>query len=385
LDKVLVLGASAVQLPLIHELRERGFYIYAVSNIAEDKACKEVDEFHLISSANFPKIKELIETENIINVFSIGSDVALRTSTKLAAHFSWANHPTPEEFENLHNKAKVREILKEQGTSKIHYKSAKEYSSDLFDFDEHEQWVIKPVDGYGSKGIYFIEEYHDKEKYFKLALAASIDREVIVEPFIEGRQLTIEFFITNDSKLLSMMTIEKQNNVSFVPYLYKVNDSSDYIRRLNHIAESLGLKTGIYNADLVETDTGLELMDIAPRLGGNHLALLYKHSFEANSVADYINYILEGTPFEKRKPTKNTGLYILHSEKKGTVTAINDKINFVDVIAKDVWVTVGSEVKALTQGNQQQGYIIFEHDKKETLEELDVLFNEADIIQVKEH
>ena len=385
MDKVLVLGASSVQLPLIHELRQRGFYIYAVSNIQEDKAREEVDEFHLISSTNFPKIKELIEAENITNVFTIGSDVALRTLTKLSSNFGWANHPTPVEFENLHNKSKVRKILHEEGLSIIQCKCVREYSDHLFDFDEYKRWVIKPVDGYGSKGIYHIEEYHDKKKYFNLALAVSVERQVIIEPFIEGRQLTIEFFVTNEEKVISMMTIEKLNNSSFVPYLYLVKANTDYVEGLNHISRALKLKPGFYNVDLIETKAGLELMDIAPRLGGNHLALLYQYTFGSNSVADYVNFVLEGTAVEKRKHSQNTGLYIIHSEKGGKVTSVDKNPKFINSLAHELWATTGDKIEAFTEGNRQQGYIIFNYNEKMRLEDIDEIFKKNSLIKVREH
>ena len=385
MDKVLVIGASTIQSPLINELREQGFYVYAVSNIEGDKAHKEADEFHNISSTNYPKIKELIEQENISNAFSIGSDLALRTLCKLATHFSWVNHPKTDEFESLHNKAKVRETLNKEGISKIKCQCAKEYSDDLFDFEEYERWVIKPVDGYGSKGVHLLEQYHDKEKYFKIALLHSIEKTVIIEPFIEGKQLTIEFFIDNKGKVIPMMTVEKQINEAFVPYLYLIGHNADYKKKLIKISEALNLKPGFYNADLIETENGVELMDIAPRLGGNHLALLYKQAFEGNSVTDYIRFVLEGTPLDPATHQKNTGLYILHHAKGGQITSLSKEPEFVKVLAKDYWATIGDKIPAFTQGNQQQGYLIFELDKKMDLAEVDNLFKENRIIEVKEH
>ena len=385
MDKVLVLGASAIQLPLIHELREQGFYVYAVSNIGEDKACEEADKFHNISTTNFPKIKQLVEQENISNAFSIGSDVALRTLCKLAAHFSWDNHPKSEDFEFLHNKERIRERLVDQGISKIHCKCAKEYSEDLFDFDESEKWVIKPVDGYGSKGIHYLEHYHDKEKYFKIALMHSLERRVIVEPFIEGKQLTIEFFVDDKGRVTLIMTVEKEINEAFVPYLYLVTDNANYKKKVIRISEALDLKTGFYNIDIIDSKNGTELMDIAPRLGGNHLALLHKHTFEKNSVTDYIRFVLESSTIAPVSSEKNTGLYIVHHEKGGKITSINREPDFITVLTKDYSCAVGDEIAPLTQGNQQQGYIVFELKDKNNINEIDTLFKENRLLEVKEH
>jgi len=382
LNKVLVLGASAIQLPLILELKGRGFYVYAISNIKNDQASKEADEFHNISSTNFPKIKDLIENENISNAFSIGSDLALRTLTKLASYFSWGNHPKTEDFEFLHNKAKVRERLYEAGISKIQCKCVKEYSENLFDFEEHEQWVIKPVDGYGSKGIYHIEEYQDKEKYFKLAIANSIEGKVIVEPFIQGKQLVAEFFVDENGRVSPMMSIEKKNNSAFVPYLYLIRDNADYKKKLIRISGVLDLKAGFYNVDLIETKRGVELMDIAPRLGGNHLPLLYKYTFGTNSITDYVNFVFEGTTFEQNKKAKNTGLYIIHHSKGGKIATVNEHPQFLNVLEEKYWVEIGQKIEAFKQGNQQQGYIIFEMPKQVPIDEIDMTFENNPIIEI---
>jgi predicted ATP-grasp superfamily ATP-dependent carboligase len=382
-SKVLVLGAGAVQLPLIKELRVLGFYVLAVSNIEEDKASAEVDEFHLISSANFPKIRELIEQEGVINAFSIGSDVAMRTLTKLAAHFSWVNHPTVELFEFLHNKKQVREALCEVGLSKIECKSSIEYSEGLFDFAHNEKWIIKPIDGYGSKGIYQVEEYHDKEKYFKLAKMHSVEHQVVVEPFIEGEQFTSEFFVTEEGQVIFLMVAEKMNNEAFVPYLYLLKSYSDFDKFINRVSAALNLGKGFYNIDFVHGAAGFELMDVAPRMGGNHLAVLYETAFEKNSIEDYVSFILDGTNLEKRKPAFFVGMYLLHHPKGGLVTTINEQIDFVNVLAKEYWLAVGDEIPAFTQGSSQQGYLIFESNKKQSIDELDELFTENEIIKTK--
>lgn len=382
--KVLVLGAGAVQLPLIKELKERNFYVLAVSNIDDDKARNEVDEFHLISSTNFPKIKALVEEKNIINAFSIGSDVALRTLTKLAAHFSWPNHPSIDGFEALHNKAIVREKLYKAGLSKIEPNSCTEYSDDLFDFESYSEWIIKPVDGYGSKGVHLVEEYFDKEKYYKLAKVQSVEHTVIIEPFIEGKQFTTEFFVSEKGKVTFMTVIEKKNNEAFVPYLYLLQGISSYKKFVSQIALALELEQGYYNIDFVEGDDGFELMDIAPRLGGNNLALLYQMAFEKNSVSDYVRFVLEGSPLEERKPTQQIGLYLLHHASGGVVTSIDEQVSFLNVLTKQYWVNVGDDVPAFTQGSFQQGYIVFEAEKKQTIDQLDELFLENEVIKVKE-
>ena len=381
--KVLVLGAVIVQLPLIKELRAAGYYVLAVSNIEDDKGKGEVDEFHVIASSNFPKIKALVEENNIINAFSIGSDVSLRTLAKLAAHFSWPNHPSEEGFEALHNKNLVREKLYKTGLSKIEPNSYTEYSEEAFDFEAYDEWIIKPVDGYASKAVHLVEEYFDKEKYFKLAKMQSLEHTVIVEPYIEGKQLTTEFFVSEKGNVTFIMMVEKKHNEVFVPYLYLLQGISDYKKFISQVALALELECGYYNIDFVEGKSGLELMDISPRLGGNYLDLLYKLAFEKNSVSDYVSFILNGTALEERKPTRQIGLYLLHHSTGGVVTAINEQLPFLTLVTKQYWVSLGDDVPAFTQRSFQQGYIVFEADKKQSIEEFDQLFIENEVIKVK--
>lgn len=383
LDKVLVLGTGVVELALIRELRERGFYVCAVSNTVDDRVKNETDEYYKINTTNFPKIKELIEREGILNAFSIGSDMALRTLAKLASRFGWENHPSEEKFEFLHNKGKVREALKAQGLSDIPCRSATEFSEDIFDFNEYEKLVIKPADGYGGKGIYAVEEYNDKERLFKLAKASSVVGEIIVEPYISGRQFIVEFFVTREDEVILVSAAEKQVNDHFTPYLFIERSTLEFKKKVTGFVEALSLENGFYSVDLIESERGVELMDIAPRLGGSHLVMLYKQTYDTDLMKDYVDFVLEGKEIEKRKIVNDVAMYILHHKDGGTVTYLDREMEFIKSLQKEIWVDVDDKIASYKHSNHQQGFVIFEVNKKETLSEIDELFEENQIIHVK--
>ena len=122
------------------------------------------------------------------------------------------------------------------------------------------------------------------------------------------------------------------------------------------------LSKGFYNVDVIQTDDGIELLDIAPRLGGNYLSTMYREIFDKSLLDELIDYLINGEEPNYHKPDKVVGLYILHSDKKTNVKGINipDQYPLID----SSYPIFPKEVEPLTESRFQIGYLLYEIPKK---------------------
>ncbi len=369
-EKVLILGAS--QTKLIKALKNKGYYTIAVSNVVTEKI-DALDELVQISTTNFPKIKELISTQNIKRAFTMGSDIAQQTLCKLAEFFGWDNYPSYRLFDQLHQKNQVRQKLIDNNLSSIPLICASTFDNKLFDFSRYEAFVVKPVDGYGSKGISIVHEYNDLEKCFVKAKAFSSAKSVLVEPLIEGAHFTLEFFV-HDGSVSILLATAKENNKHLVPYLFKSIKRSPFNNMVKKFATALELENGFYNVDLLQTNDKLELIDIAPRLGGSFLVQMYEQVFGEGIAPKYIDYTISGTEPKQMVPSKIVGLYVLHADKKGELTKLNVPQNYplLDSEVPDL----PKAVESFTESRFQFGYLMYDLPKKLSIESLDENFAE---------
>ncbi len=371
-EKVLILGASASQVELIKALKNKGYYTIAVSNVVVKKI-DALDELLQISTTNFPKIKELIISQGINRAFTLGSDIALQTLCKLAEHFGWDNYPASNLFDQLHQKDKVRQKLIDNNLSDIPLIFSSTFDNKLFDFGRYDSFVVKPVDGYSSKGISVVREYNDLEKSFKKAKTFSSKKSVLVEPLIEGAHFTMEFFV-HDGNVIILLATAKENNKHLVPYLFKSIKRSPFNNMIEKFATALGLENGFYNVDLLQTSDKLELIDIAPRLGGSFLVKMHKEVFGEGIAEKYIDYTVSGLRPKQMVPSKIVGLYILHADEKGELSKVNVPQNY-PLLASEV-PDLPKSVESFTESRFQFGYLMYNLPKKLSIESLDENFAE---------
>lgn len=360
MTKVLILGASATQQPLIKTLKERGFYTVVVSNQIDEQT-QDMDEFLEISITNFPKLKELIVEKDISRALTIGSDLGQLTVIKLAEHFGWENVASLETFERLHLKDLVREKLLEERMTRIPLVVRTDFEQQDFNFENQKSYVVKPVDGYGSKGVNYVQEYNNIELLFKKAKAFSTAKKVLIEPLLEGKHITLEFFVGEETTV-PLLATQKVINDNMVPFAYRSIKRSKFKGFIEKVSDALELDKGFYNVDALQTDDGIELLDIAPRLGGNYLSTMYREIFDKSLLDELIDYLINGVEPNYHKPDKVVGLYILHSDKKINVKGINipDEYPLID----SSYPSFPKEVEPLTESRFQIGYLLYEIPKK---------------------
>ena len=86
MDKVAIIGASYLQLPLIAKAKEMGYETHVFAWEANDVGEKEADFFHPISIVEKEKILEVCKEIGISGICSIASDLAVLTVNYVANH-----------------------------------------------------------------------------------------------------------------------------------------------------------------------------------------------------------------------------------------------------------------------------------------------------------
>src|SRR5690349_1418646 len=81
--KLLILGATINQLPLVVNAKKRDLFTITVDNIPQNIAHEYSDEFLNISTTEKEKILRVVKTEKIAGIVTCASDVAMPTLSYL--------------------------------------------------------------------------------------------------------------------------------------------------------------------------------------------------------------------------------------------------------------------------------------------------------------
>lgn len=152
------------------------------------------------------------------------------------------------------------------------------------DRNRKKNYVLKPVDGCGARGVLLIDDQVDLKWAYKESKSWSKSGKLIIENFISGLQLSTESFIISDSCYTPAIAERNYSRLNeFRPNI--IEDGGTIPAQITERqrlaidrlvldgARALGITSGIVKGDLVIDDDGNPyIIELAARLSGGWLA-----------------------------------------------------------------------------------------------------------------
>jgi biotin carboxylase len=280
---ILVLGGSSNQLELILAIKKRKFKIVLVDP-NENPVGKKYSDVHIREDyRNTLKIIEYVQPYGIEACLTDQSDMALLSQNIISKELnlkhnqysSVLNYIEKDRQLNIVNKANPKNIP----TSKFFYNS-----SDLIEHiqvlgDKFKEFIIKPQNGQGSKGVFLINKNNYLQK-IKEAFYESNRQGIILQEYIIGDEYSVEAFVY--SKKINVLAITRKEHYKSNECLDKknfyLNDIPLKIEeslKAKHIEiiDALGPLDGMTHAEYMVTKNGdIKLIEIAARGGGGNIS-----------------------------------------------------------------------------------------------------------------
>ena len=311
LGYVLVLGAGVGQHPLIKEIRKYGGRSIAVDMNPNAPGVKEADYFLEVSIKNPQEIIQKVEAlpfkKELTHCITVGTDMT-SSMAKINAHFNLSGLSV-QQSEVTSHKGKMREFLKASACVQPKFK----YSSHKSDIDnwinaqqDQHQFVIKPVDNMGARGVIYFKDPMDTSFAFELAQRESVSKEVIVEDYIEGDEISVDALVYEGECFLTGVAdriIQRVDDMYFIEtgHSMPTAQSQDVVQKIKitmqRIADALSSKVSPYHgalkADLKYTDKNEIIVgEVASRLSGGFMSThTFPYSTGVNLMKLYLDLI----------------------------------------------------------------------------------------------
>lgn len=322
---LLVLGSSTGSVDIVNYAKENGAYTIVADYYPPEKSeAKQIaDEAVEISTGDIEKLSEFIKNRKIDGVFAGISEFNLLSAMKLCEMFEFPFYCSRHQWNMVEQKDLFRELCKQYNvpSPKTFYVGKKIQVNDWEKITFPA--IIKPVDASSSAGVFICYSENEMRESAPLSIEASGCGKIIVEEFVEGKEFTAHYTISNGKVALS--TIDNrypiainEGNVTTIPIarIYPSLFIDEYIKQVNepmmNLCDGLCLQNavlfvqGLYN----EVANKFYIFEAGLRLAGeaiyrfvekvngiNSLHLLVDHAL-AIETKDYSN--LEN-PFMKGK------------------------------------------------------------------------------------
>lgn len=368
MKKVMILGGSILQLPVIEKAKRLGFDTIVVDydNCAIGR--KIANRFYNVSTLDIDSVTQIAERENIDGILTIASDKPMLTvasiSDKLGLHS--INLDTAKKTVN---KNRMREELAKKNVpipKFIELKRESDYVEFMTDFDK----IVKPVSNSGSRGVSFISKHASKDemnKAINYARSFSQNGTVLVEEFMTGPEVSVET-ISVKGKIHILAVTDKITTGK--PYFVETGHTQpsslrEHLEKIKLVAsqavEALGIQTGPSHVEIIVTKDGPKIVEVGARLGGDQIgAKLTKFSTGIDLVEKTLRQSVgEEIEIEELESKSSAIRYLMPSA--GIIESIEniEQANSLPGVVEILITKNSSErVNEIQNSNDRIGYII---------------------------
>lgn len=281
--KAFVLAGSCVQVVLLQQLKERGIYTILGDNNEKAVARPYADEFVKVDILNVDAVKKIAQEKEVDFLITVCADQVPITVAKVSEALGLPCYLDVKTACDVSDKSLMKNIFHKNGIP-----SSKHVFMSELDFDKIKDmqypFVVKPVDGYSSKGVRKASNPEELKAYFGEAAKISRSGEVIVEEFVEGVELTVDFQVVDGkAHLLCASNTEKVDYKDrFLAFRtrFPAAVSEETIERVRvigqKIADAFNLKNTPVLVQLLTDDKRESVLEFCARTGGGAKYLLLK-------------------------------------------------------------------------------------------------------------
>ncbi|GAB2538044.1 ATP-binding protein [Gracilibacillus alcaliphilus] len=304
--RLLILGGSQISCEIVNKAKEMGIYTFVTDwyPIEKSPAKQIADKALMISTTDIEAIVELIQREQIDGVITGFTDSVLPYYALICERAGLPCYGTYEQFNVLIDKSSYKPMCRKYGVPIVEDYDINEVINSSNDLNIKYPVLVKPSDASGGKGISVCYNQSELLEGYKKALQFSERKQVLVERYIRGEEVTV-FYILQDGEIY-LATIAnrhiKQNQPDTIPLPVAYTFPSVHIQKykaniepnVKKMFQSLKMKNGMVFMQCLVEDGECLVYDIGYRLTGTLEYKLFDQMAEYNTLEMLIHFAITG-------------------------------------------------------------------------------------------
>lgn len=368
MKKIVIIGASYLQEPLVRKAKEMGLYTLCFA-WRDGAVCADIaDEFHDISIIEKEAILSICQKQQIDGICTIASDVAAPTVSFVAEKMGLTANPY-EAAVRANNKYLMRNAFMEAGVLCPLYKMVTSVE-EIRCIDWIYPLIVKPSDRSGSLGVTKVLTPEELAPAVEKAISVSFKKQAMVEEFIEGREISVEFISYKGThyplQITDKVTTEAPHFVELEHHQPSILPDEMFAKIYDitkAALNALGLTNGASHAEYKITPEGrIVVMEIGGRMGGDFIG---SDLVRLSTGYDFVKGVIEVALDEFEEPKKticmHSGVYFLCKETEIIKPILEKWQSHPEIIQCEI---TDNELRNVQCSADRSGYLIYQSDIK---------------------
>lgn len=368
MKRLLILGASILQLPAIKKAKQKGYYTIVADMNPNAIGVQYADEFHCVSTIDIEGVTNLAEEIKPDGIMTLATDMPMRAIAAATTRLGLPGITIDTAIKST-DKGEMIKAFEEHNVEHPWYyivESPEGFDS-IVDCVNY-PCVIKPTDNAGNRGVSYAANRQELAEAYKYSYDNSRSGHVIIEEYMEGEEVSVEVIVykgqVNILAITDKLTLGKPYfvEVGHAEQSQKSKEVRDAIADLaTRAVKAVGIDNSPAHVEIMVTKDGPKMVELGSRMGGGCITT---HLVPLSTGIDMIECVMDMTlgiePDLTPKFSKGSALrHIVGVE--GIIEAIdgiNEAQNIPGVIEVTMLKEVGSECHYFKNGSDRVGYVI---------------------------
>ncbi|MBR7123055.1 MAG: ATP-grasp domain-containing protein [Oscillospiraceae bacterium] len=373
--KLLIIGASVLQLPAILKAKEMGLYVAVADYNPNAVGIAYADEFFNVSTIDEKGICEAAKQFKADGVMTLATDMPMRavayTCEKLG--LTGISYDTAIKATD---KGEMIKAFEKAGVAHPWYftLTSPDMLAGVADQVTY-PCISKPVDNAGSRGVMLINNQNELEEAVNYSSANGRKGGVIIEEYLRGSEVSVEVMVIAGDVHILQVTDKLTTGA---PHFVEMGHSQpsrlgeDNVNAIKALAEkavkAIGIQNGPAHVEIMLTEQGPKMIELGARMGGDCITThLVPLSTGVDMVKATIETALGGVPDIRQKQEKGSAIRFF-SPEHGVIARIEGLEAAKSIPGvREITLTknVGDTVGEIGSSGDRAGFVVAQADTAE--------------------
>lgn len=398
--KMMILGASALQVPAIKKAKELGYEVILVDYDPEAVGFELADIKLVVSTLDQEEVLRQAQIYNPDVIITSTSDGPVRTAAYVNEKMGKQPDLAYEDSLCATIKSHMRDRLKECNVPIPQYFAVKNEEEFIKAVQEIEgDMIVKPADNAGSRGVVLLKkdpatgktQPEDIISIYEYSKSNSRNGIVMVEEYMEGEEVSVEAMTVNGETTIITITDKLTTPPPYFVELGHAEPSRHSLMLQKKIKEitlqavsAIRLQNGPSHTEVKLTKDGPKIVELAARLGGDFItSRLVPLSTGVDMVGNSVVLATGGAIDLSRKWDKGAAIRFIPG-KTGTIEKMHipDEAKKLPGIEEIVlYKSVGDVVDGTKSSNDRLGHVVaIGVDAKEAIKKAEEAIEKISIV-----
>lgn len=276
MKKLLIIGASILQLPAIKKAKELGYYVAVIDYDPNAVGIEYADEYFNVSTIDIEGVTKTAESFKPDGIMTLATDMPMRSIAAACEKLGLPGISMDTAIKSTDKGEMIKAFEQHDVAHPWYFIAESKYVFDAIIDKITYPCIMKPTDNSGSRGVVLIHSREELEKEYEYSQNSSRSGAVIIEEYLVGPEVSVEVIVYKGVPHVLQITDKLTTGA---PHFVEMGHSQpsqlpentkDKIKDLaSRAVLAVGIENGPAHVEMIVTDNGPKMVELGARMGGD--------------------------------------------------------------------------------------------------------------------